>query len=100
MVAPTVWARIRAELDRSGWRQYGGFVGHIHDHQWETGPCCLLQAAGRVPLDDEDEWRGMYDRMVAYIGDEAVGDWNDHPGRTLADVHALLDTLDAEDRAA
>lgn len=101
MVTPTVWARIRAEIDRSGWRQYGGVdLMYIPDDEWNDGPCCILQAAGRLDDLTDIEWGRAQDRFCRHTCAETLGIWNDAPGRTLADVHAVLDALDAEDRAA
>lgn len=102
---PTVWARVRAEIERRGWRQYRGPAGldevfNLTDEEWRTGPCCLLQAVGAVLGDDNAAVGQANERIAKRIGTFNIGQWNDRPERFVHDVYALLDELDAEDRAA
>ena len=100
---PTVWARMLAQIERRGWRQYRGPEGldalrSLTQDEWFTAPCCLLMALGAVIPDHR---QGAYvERMHAHLGVTSLGRWNDAKDRTLGDVYGLLDELDREDRAA
>lgn len=103
MPEQTVWARMRAEIERRGWGQYRGTIGidairTMTQDEWFTAPCCLLMALGAVIPDHR---QGEYVvRMLDHLGVSSLGRWNDAEGRTLGDVYGLLNELDAEDRAA
>lgn len=93
----TVWARVRDVIERRGWCQYpGDAFGHITDEEWETGPCCLVQALGVIVADgpkQADLIARLRDRL-----DRSPTKWNDAAGRSVAEVLDLLDDLDREDR--
>lgn len=103
MPEQTVWARMLDQIEQRGWAQYRGTEGldairGMTQEDWFTAPCCLLMALGAVIPDHR---QGAYvDRMHEHLGITSLGRWNDSPKRTLGDVYALLQELDAEDRAA
>ncbi len=113
MSEPTVWAKAKAEIQRRGWYQ-GGLVPDQFPEGIDLGNCrvCLVGsvAAGLcgnplsnpIEMDFVPVWRHLhamgFTSQACDIAD-AVGEWNDTPGRTVDEVYALLDRLDAEEQA-
>jgi hypothetical protein len=115
MPDPTIWAQAKAEIQRRGWHQ-GSYV------RWDTsaeyakslvdGPVCLVGAVNTAVTDSPDE--AADDVHLRSIGEAVratgftseygdwvnyVADWNDVDGRTVDEVYALLDELDASERS-
>lgn len=98
MADGTIYARARAEIDRRGWRQGPSNDPASFDELTPDPdePCCLLLAL--YDAGSADEAGAARDRIRERLDIGSVIAWNDAPGRTKADVLALLDELDAEAR--
>jgi hypothetical protein len=101
MTTPTVWAQAKAEIQRRGW-----WKGDFYDRNQPKGsaPVCLAGAICAVTAGDptnelHPRADQCIDRVMDRLGQQIAG-WNDEPSRTVEDVYALLDGLDADDRSA
>ena len=83
---------VRAHLVEHGWTQ-----GRAHD---EAGRCCLVGAATRA-MGDVVSYRYGAVRSALFMAlrgvDFDLSAWNDAPGRTFAEVLALLDAAIANE---
>lgn len=89
---------IKARLRNLGWRQ--------HTYGGPEGPNCVMGAVGRVirGLGGDDVAVEVFDDLIrerlngsipqSVYGWEDIEEWNDHYGRTVEEVFALLDSAD------
>jgi hypothetical protein len=109
---PTIWMKAKAEIQRRGWYQ-GGFAESadpldLPDCRVCIGGAILAAATGnpwptvhgeRVALRALlrlDQRLGPGRRLLREPRYWVIGEWNDDPERSIEDVYALLDELDAE----
>ena len=84
----------KARLTEESWKQGAGTTCD----QWNTYPGdCVLTALGRAAMALDFDWsqwiaeKRLLARLATGTPAGSVADWNDTPGRTLAEVHALYD---------
>ena len=77
-----VLKRAKERLTPERWIQRGPGGDQEHD--------CLVTAIMRGPFDDMDA-RYVASDAVRQFTDTIMSRWQDRPGRTLAEVHAVID---------
>lgn len=94
MTAADILQQTKKSLLKHGWQNRAAPFDSAAPHY--DGPRCVLQAVWSVVDEGSAAYDEAYGLLTLAVGLDAgtyfsIGEWNDAPGRSEADVHYVLD---------